>query len=389
MKNIIFLGMILALLLSGCAPKFDKEQAVVSEADSSTEKAIVPNYQISKDYYKTMLPFEESNARGLVVSHLNTRYDIEEFETGLMRIAQKDFSPDNYFFREGQILKGSTITKWLRREYTEDQLKEKKLSAKDNLGLNPIDTGKGDIADRSEKSPIYLAHILEHDYLVKNKDNTVSLGGVVIGLALNSVYYYQKEAYGATYETKIKQAEIEKQGKAIAEKVVQRLRENKEMSDVPITIALFEQKERSSVVPGNFLYYSHIDGNKSTIGKWEKVDEEYYLFPSTAAEKAYRDDVRSFKNFKQDIENYFPNFNGVVGRAFYVNKQLQELNIDIPIQFYGNTEAIGFTQYVTGLIMNHFNEYISIQISITSVNGPEALITRKPGDSEPYVHIYK
>ena len=72
-----------------------------------------------------------------------------------------------------------------------------------------------------------------------------------------------------------------------------------------------------------------------------------------------------------------------------MNKQLQELNIDIPIQFYGNTEAIGFTQYVTGLIMNHFTEYISIQISITSVNGPEALITRKPGDSEPYVHIYK
>ena len=98
-----------------------------------------------------------------------------------------------------------------------------------------------------------MANILEHDYLVEDKNEKVSLGGVVIGLALNSVYYYQKEAYGATYETKIKQAEIEKQGKAIAEKVVQRLRENKEMNDVPITVALFEQKERSSVVPGNFF----------------------------------------------------------------------------------------------------------------------------------------
>ena len=37
-----------------------------------------------------------------------------------------------------------------------------------------------------------------------NEDNNkISLGGVVIGLALNSVYYYQKEAYGATYEAKI------------------------------------------------------------------------------------------------------------------------------------------------------------------------------------------
>ena len=109
MKKITFLGIVLAILLSGCAPKFDKEQEIVSETDKSTEKAIVPNYQISKDYYKTMLPFKESEARGLVVSNLNTRYDIEEFETGLMRIAQKNFSPDKYFFREGQILKGSTI----------------------------------------------------------------------------------------------------------------------------------------------------------------------------------------------------------------------------------------------------------------------------------------
>ena len=32
-----------------------------------------------------------------------------------------------------------------------------------------------------------------------------------------------------------------------------------------------------------------------------------------------------------------------------MDDQLQRLNIDIPIQFYGNSEAIGFTQYVAGL----------------------------------------
>ena len=36
----------------------------------------------------------------------------------------------------------------------------------------------------NSNSPIYLAHILEHDYLIKGENDTVKLGGVVIGLAL-------------------------------------------------------------------------------------------------------------------------------------------------------------------------------------------------------------
>jgi protein involved in sex pheromone biosynthesis len=389
MKKISLLGLVFTLLLAGCAPQFNEEQEVVDDTKETTEEAIIPKYQISEKYYKTILPFEASQARGLVVSNLNTRYDLEEFETGLTEIAQYHFEPDRYLFKEGQILDSSTINSWLAREYTPQQLAENKMEKQDNLGLNPIDTGEGDIDQRSKESPIYLAHILEHDYLLKDENNQVSLAGVVIGLALNSVYYYQKEAYGATYETKIPQEEVEAQGKAIAEKVLQRLQAMKELEGIPITIALFEQKESASVVPGNFIGYTHVASGRNSISNWEEIKEAYYLFPSTEAEEIYRDDVTMFKNFKQDVEDYFPNFNGVVGRAFYVNGELNELNIDIPIQFYGNTEAVGFTQYVTGLVMEHFPEYISIQVSITSVNGAESLIVRKSGETEPFVHLYQ
>jgi protein involved in sex pheromone biosynthesis len=112
------------------------------------------------------------------------------------------------------------------------------------------------------------------------------------------------------------------------------------------------------------------------------------LFPSTDAQDAHRDDVTAFLNFKQDVEQYFPNFNGVIGKAFYVGDQLQNLEITIPIQFYGKTEAIGFTQYVTGLVMEHFPKYIAVSVSVTSVDGPEALIVRKANETEPFVHIY-
>lgn len=388
MKKHSILGMVLVLLLAGCAPSFDEEQEVVQDSKDKKETAIIPKYKISDEYYQTILPFKPSNARGLVVSNVNTRYDIEEFENGLMRIAQTQFDPEKYLFQEGQMLDSSTISRWLNREYTEAQLKEKGLKTTENLGLNPIDPGKGDIAKRSEENPIYLAHILEHNYLVK-EDNNIRLGGVVIGLALNSIYYYQKEAYGATYETKIDSDKVEAKGKEIAQEVLNRLRQMDGMKDIPITIALFEQKERSSVVPGNFISFTNINKNSSEISNWEDLKEEFYLFPSTAALEKYRDDVNNFTNFKDEVEQYFPNFNGVIGRAFYMDDQLRNLNIDIPIQFYGNSEAIGFTQYVAGLIMERFPSYIAVQVSITSVNGPEALIVREANQDEPTVHIYE
>ncbi|GAB6257699.1 CamS family sex pheromone protein [Peribacillus sp. N1] len=389
MRKHSILGMILILLLAGCAPSFEDKQEVVQDSKDKKESAIIPKYKISEEYYQTILPFEPSKARGLVVSNLNTRYDIEEFENGLMRLAQTQFDPEDYLFQEGQMLDSSTISSWLNRKYTDSQLKEKKKKASENLGLNPVDPGKGDIDKRNEENPIYLAHILEHNYLVKTKDNSVSLGGVVIGLALNSVHYYQKEDFGATYENKIDSKKLKQEGEKIAAEVLKRLRKMDKLKNVPITIALFEQNEKSSVVPGNFISYTNIDKNSDNIGKWTNLDEEYFLFPSAGAEKKYRDDVNTFTNFKEDVEEYFPNFNGVIGRAFYMDDQLQSLNIDIPIQFYGNSEAIGFTQYVAGLVMERFPNYIAVQVSITSVNGPEALIVREANQDEPTVHIYE
>lgn len=389
MKKRSILVMVLVLILAGCAPSFDTKQEVVQDSKNKKETAVIPKYKISDEYYQTTLPFQPSKARGLVVSNLNTRYDMKEFENGLMRIAQTQFNPNDYLFQEGQMLDSATITSWLNRQYSNAQLKANGLKPSDNVGLNPIDPGKGDIAKRSEENPIYLAHILEHNYLVKKGGNNISLGGVVIGLALNSIYYYQKEAYGATFEAKLDSQKVEKAGKKIAQEVLNRLRQMDGMKDIPITIALFEQKEKSSVVPGNFISYTNVAKNSSNISKWQNLNEAYYLFPSTEAENKYRDDANTFTNFKDDVEQYFPNFNGVIGRAFYMDDQLQSLNIDIPIQFYGNSEAIGFTQYVAGLIMERFPAYISIQVSITSVNGPEALIVRAANKGEPIVHIYE
>jgi protein involved in sex pheromone biosynthesis len=376
MKKQLMIWLALLLLLSACAPKFGEEE-VVQQKNNKEQKAVIPKYNISDSYYRVVLPFKPSGARGEVVEDLNTRLDVDEFETGLMRVAQERFSPEDYLFQEGQYLDKATVKSWLKRQ-----------KEKENVGLNPPISDQGTNEEKNKKSPIYLAGILEHDYLTKISDDKVKLGGVVIGLALNSVHYYETEE-GYPREVKIKDEDIEREGKRIAAEVLSRLRNMKGLKEVPITIALYKQAPRSSVIPGHFFAVTHVDEGSSTIDDWEAIKEEYYLFPSDEAEENHRDDWLKFNNFKSDIEEFFPNYTGVVGKGLYVNDQLQQLTINITMPFYGKAEVIGFTQYVTGLVMEKFPDYINVSIYITSTVGPESVIVRKAKADQPFVHIYQ
>ncbi|WP_078550237.1 CamS family sex pheromone protein [Litchfieldia alkalitelluris] len=402
MKNLLLVGLTLVLLLSGCVPNFEKEEEVVQETNDTKETAIIPKYNISESYYRTILPFKSGEARGLVLGTLNTRLDIDEFETGLMRMAQDTFSVDKYLYQEGQYLEKDTVEGWLGRKLSNKQLealkdKDKPDEEVPNVGLNPtfVYDKNQSYEEQMKKSPIYLSSILEHNYLIKNDQGQVELGGIAIGLALNSVYYYKlpddyhiEEYRGFQREVEISSAKLEEEGKKIADEIIRRLRNIPELAQVPIVISLFEQEEISSIVPGHFVSRAKVDANSSKLGKWEDINEEYHFFPSTAATNAYPEDAMKMEYFKADIDDYFSNYTGVIGQGFYKNEDLQELTITIPMQFYGKGEVIGFTQYVTGLVMEHFPSYVNVRIYITSGSGQESIIIRDAGEEEPYVHIY-
>ncbi|MBC1483401.1 CamS family sex pheromone protein [Listeria sp. FSL L7-1485] len=370
MKKIIIAMLGLTLILSGCAPKLDSNDKVVQKDDKKAETGIMTKNQISSDYYKTVLPYKASKSRGLVVSNIYSRYDINELESGLMRISQNEYSSDNYLFQEGQYLDKDTLQKWLDRK------------SKDNPnGLNPASNGNG-----KDRKPIYLAHILEQDYLKQTDKDSVSLGGISIALAMNSVDYYQKEQYGDTYEQPISDSVLLEQGKQMSATVLNRIRQTKGLENVPVTIAIYKQGERDAVAPGNFISYSTATGD--TLSKWETVDEKNYVLPSTESAKDHKTDNDNFLNFKKSIEDYYPNFTGVVGRGRYEDGQLAELNIDIPLQFYGQAEIIGFTQYVTDLVGQHIPKTADLQVNINTTDGPAALITRKANEDAATAHIY-
>nr|WP_309101432.1 CamS family sex pheromone protein [Fredinandcohnia onubensis] len=400
MRNLYLLGLAILLLLSGCAPKFEQETEVVQDSDKKAEKAIIPRYNISDSYYKAVLPYKTGKARGIVASYINNRLDIDEFETGLMRIAQDSFPSDKYFFQEGQHLEKETVQDWLKRKRSaaQQQAYEKALEKKNlpNEGLNPIfDTSNEDPGYEAamKKSPMYVAAITEQNYLIKNNEDKLEIGGIVIGIGMNSHHYYNLPASMGGYprDVEISDAEIEREGKKAAEEIINRIRTEKEYAsirDIPIVVALFKQQAVSAVAPGNFIMKAKVDANSSNIGKWETINEKYYFFPSNEAKNNYREDSLMVQNFSDAIADFFPNFTAVVGKGFYKDDELQELTLTIPMQFYGKAEVIGFTQYVTGLIMEHFDNYISLQVYIESESGAESVIIRDAGENEPTVHVY-
>lgn len=369
MKRLFVLPVMAAvLLLGGCLPSIgpDKEEVIQETEEQVEETVMIPDVQVKDTFYRTLLPLKKSASRGLVVSNIHTKYDIGEAEEGLLRLSAQHFDPKNYFFQEGQYIDKATASAWLARSSTNE------------AGLNPPEA-KGEDA---EEAPIYLAHIIEQNYLTLTDDKKVRLSGVSIGLALNSVYYDK-----GGKETTISDAKLEKQGIAMADQIVSRLRAKEGFNDIPIVVGLFKQEKRNAIVPGTYFATAFADKGKSAASGWKEVNERYVLFPAPADIDNYRDINTKFSSFKQDIDEYFPSFVNVIGKGFFKENRMESISIDIPIQFFGKSEVIGFTQFLTDKVRSYFPD-IDVEVSITSVNGPEALIVKEAGSDEPFIHIY-
>jgi len=313
-------------------------------------------------------------------------------EIGLMELASTRFPQSDFFFQEGQYLEGEVINRWLRRNNPDIQDQSEGLNpplpaAKENVAQ--METAERVRYERSrhESQPSYLSHIMEHNYLSETGNGSIELDGLVLGISLNSIYYYQTESYGPVYDVPLDDEEIVAAGKTIANEVLSRVRERENLANVPIIIALYKEEPRQSIIPGTFMMKTVVEPGKE-IQNWEAIDDAHYFYPSKKATTDYREDATRFDSFKLDIDGFFDNYIGVVGKGRYKNSQLQELTIDINLQTNGKAEIIAMTQYVTDRLKKHFPPTLTVQIYITSLNDAESIIVRHANE-EPFVHIYR
>ncbi|MBO8157222.1 MAG: CamS family sex pheromone protein [Bacillaceae bacterium] len=400
MKKFFLALMAFLMILSGCAPSYNNEEEIVQETEEEQKvRVIAPNYTTSDEEYKVLLTenegFDPGEARGVIVNQIANRLDIDELETGLMRHAKSVFDPEDYYFQSGQYVTEEMIYDWLERRLTDEQVEQyfkdypnSRLTREElQDGLNPPLQDETD-EQAHRDNPKYLSHILEQNYLLKTDGNKVELGGVAIGLALKSTYRFQTEQWGPYYYEQLSDEEILENGKQIAEKVLQRLRRIDALNDVPILIALYKQESHSSLVPGNFIAKTVVDPQNMMINEWERIDEHYVLFPSSEADTAYYEDANRMEEFTNEIAEFFPNYVGVVGKGFYADDQINQLKIDITIEFKGKAEVIGFAQYLYGLVIELFPNYMDIEVNVQSPFKQEILLVRRSGEEEPSVYIY-
>ena len=400
MKRTIILLISTIFLLAACNNnqkdnQSDKDQSGSKDSQNTNQvKQIATDKNVQGDNYRTILPFKESQARGLLQDNMANSYNGEDFESGLLTLSKEVFPTNKYLYQDGQYLDKKTINAYLNPKYTKKEIdkmsenEKKSKKANENLGLNPSHNGETDEEKIAKQSPAYLSNILEQDFYGNNDSKAKNIKGMTIGLAMNSVYYYQKEKDGETYSKKLDDKEIEKQGKQMASEMLSRLRENSDLKDIPIHFAIYKQSGQDSITPGEFIAGATADDGKTKINEWDAIKEKSALLPSSTAEDYNETLNNNFKQFNDNLQSYFSNFTQAVGKVKFINKKPKQLTVDLPIDYYGQAETIGITQYVTEQAEKYFDNIDEYEIRIKDGNTPRALISKSKDDKEPQVHIY-
>lgn len=373
----ILLSLFLVLsVLSGCQAADDEaespEEEKVEEVDErEDESAAINRNQLGKGYYRPALNeeghYKTSESRG-ITRNLDSGINLNLFEKDLIRLSQEDYPTDDYYIQEGQYLSKDQVYSWIGRK-SEDNPE----------GLNPVKSG-----DEEKRNPNYLNSILELDFF-KKEEESLDFSGMTIGLALNSVDYYQAEQFGPTLEQKIKDDQILEKGKEMANEIVRRIREMEDLGNIPIAVALYQQAERDDLSGGVYIAKGKSQPASTLVDDWKTVNEERLVFPLAGQSSA---EANAFANFKSEVETFFPNISGITGRAHYIDERLNSLTINIMTQFYGEIEMISYSQYLKQSAATYLPADNHTEIIVESARGVEAFLEKGPEDAEFYSHVF-
>ncbi|MEH6892226.1 CamS family sex pheromone protein [Bacillus sp. JJ864] len=341
MKKIVLFIISLSLILTGCSMKTNKEDQVAKEdGNTKEEKIIIPKYSISNEYYQTIIPLREQKIVGTINEKTNSKLNVDEFETGLMNIALKQFDTKNYYFQSSEYLSSKALEKLI--------------------------TG--------QETP-YVSNIIEHDYFTKKDNNTLALGGIVVGLAMTSNHSNE---------------EILNKGNEMANELLKELHRSDVTRTVPITFAIFKQESKNSLKAGTIISSSTVAKGDQKVGEWSTVNEQSFIYPSEELTKIHDEDVKLLDEFSEQTRNTAEGENiGIIAKLNYKENKLEKLNISCNFKINGRTEVINWAQVVTEKLLDVFkdNKDTKIQLTIKSEQKDEAVIILDKNKDKPFVYF--
>ena len=142
MKRTLILLISTIFLLAACNNgqkdnQSNKDQSESKDSKNSNQvKQIATDKNVQGDNYRTILPFKESQARGLLQDNMANSYNGEDFESGLLELSKEVFPTNKYLYQDGQYLDKKTINAYLDPKYTKkeiDKMSEKEKKSKKQM----------------------------------------------------------------------------------------------------------------------------------------------------------------------------------------------------------------------------------------------------------------
>ncbi|KAA9302238.1 MULTISPECIES: CamS family sex pheromone protein [Aerococcus] len=358
----------LALALAGCQTPDQAEEGQAQDQAQSGQEAQTDDQEapaLSINHYPAAIEeghYKMSESRGLM-ARPTSEANMRNFEEGLYRIAEGQFSTEEYYFQEGQLITREMANQWLGAK-TEDNPE----------GLNPEASASD---KREDYQPKYLNSILEYNFMKKDDEDNYKLEGVTIGLALNSEDTFSN---GESQEKiAIDKDQALEHGKQIAEEVVARIRKDKKYAKLPIQVALFYNGPTDSLAGG--AYAAEVVSVAGTaFSDWENYDTQNHALgvDSGAAEE----DNVAFARFTSEVEDFFPRLSGISGVGTYEEGRLSQIDIEINTQFDGYSEIIALVQHTMNTANTIFrNNRGAITIRVEGPSGMRAIMERQAGEN--------
>lgn len=397
-------------MLSGCMTQVQSQTQDDQQVNPDELTVQTTTNQLSNDFYRAVI-IDGQYQMGASASsnyNLSSAANVRAFEEGILRISKEVFPTDQYYMQEGQIIDEATLTSWLSRESATNPeglnpaLPEAEAQAQESIeeslasdeSVDPADDPEDVTEENTEENeqivtnvqstPIYLSQVTEKNLMIET-DEGFALGGIVLGLAMNSTYEYT-DSEGVIHTQEISVGEMRERGRQFANIIVGRLRNTEELRSVPIVVGIYRAAPSDEIVGGTFVL-DGISREGNSVTDWTE-NNEYRIALPLLDSNDQSEQYTYFDNFNNEVINFFPNLNGISGEALYIDGGLASLNIEIVTQFYEQTEIIALTQHLIDVSQRTLPDGVAIEIKVISDVGVEAYLGRPAGATQYQSHIF-
>lgn len=343
MKKFVVLLLIL-FVVTGCGNLENKKEV---------EKIYSIKY--NDDIYNVYMPYKKNVSENYIIDSNVTNFDIEKIERDLIQISTNEFDIKKYYYQEGQYLSKKHLKKLLSEDYLND-------SSEKNI-------------DGKKIKPVVISGIFEKNFV--NKKGTIK--GMSLGIILNKYQTYDSKNNYVTMNEK----DVIAVGKKSSSKLIKYIREEFNLKDLPILVALYVEASPSSSFGGNYLYYGVTTGDDI---KFNYIKQKNYYMTDQSVKEFDNVNYNKFKKFKEAISEVDASIQ-ISGLGYYNGDNLTKLDIVLIKSNYRYGELLYINQLLSENSIKYFDN-VKVDIKVTSMNDVKSHIVKEQKETTTDIFIY-